>query len=45
VGLAVILLGYQVLERLAARSPRVARALAATVAVTSLAVFAWFPLA
>jgi hypothetical protein len=45
VGLAVILLGYQVLERLAARSPRLARALAATVAVASLAVSAWLTLA
>jgi succinate dehydrogenase/fumarate reductase cytochrome b subunit len=45
VGLAVILLGYQGLERLAARSPRLARGLAATVAVASLAVFAWLTLA
>jgi hypothetical protein len=45
VGLAVILLGYQVLERLAARSPRSALALAASVAVAALAAFGWLTLA
>jgi Na+(H+)/acetate symporter ActP len=45
VGLAVILLGYQVLERFAARSPRLARALGVTAAFAALAVFGWFTLA
>jgi hypothetical protein len=44
-GLAVILLGYQVAERLAARSPRLARALVLGVAVAALAVSGWFTLA
>jgi hypothetical protein len=45
VGLAVISLGYQGTERLARRAPRLARALAVTVAFASLAVFGWFTLA
>jgi hypothetical protein len=45
VGLAVILLGYQLVERLAARSPRTARALAVTGAVAALGMFGWLTLA
>jgi hypothetical protein len=45
VGLAVILLAYQALERLATRSPQLARVLGLTVAVAALAVFGWFTLA
>ena len=45
VGLAVISLGYQGAERLALRAPRLARALAVTVAFASLAIFGWFTLA
>ncbi|WP_457206089.1 DUF1353 domain-containing protein [Nocardioides sp. P5_C9_2] len=45
VALAVISLGYQMAERLAARVPRLARALAVTVAFGALAVFGWFTLA
>jgi hypothetical protein len=41
VGLAAISLAYQGLERIAARAPRTARALAIAVAVASLALFAW----
>jgi Protein of unknown function (DUF1353) len=44
VGLAVISLGYQALERLARRAPRLARALAIAVAVVSLGVFVWLSL-
>jgi hypothetical protein len=44
VGLAAISLAYQAAERLAGRSPRLARALAVTVAFGSLAVFGWFTL-
>jgi hypothetical protein len=45
VGLAVILLGYQAAERLAARSPRLALVLAAGGAVAAVVVFGWFTLA
>ena len=44
VGLAAISLAYQGAERLAGRAPRLARALAVTVAFASLAVFGWFTL-
>lgn len=44
VGLAVVLVSYQLLERLAARAPRLARALAVTAASAALAVFAIFTL-
>lgn len=44
VGLAVISLGYQLVERLATRAPRLARALAVTAAFGALALFGLFTL-
>jgi len=44
VALAVVSVGYQLLERVSRRAPRLARALAVTVGFASLAVFAWFTL-